>query len=148
MKIKFDYVTNSSSTSFTGYGIKLKNIPERLWHLLYNYAKAHNEENNYDMEDMNFEEFVLNGRIGGVFQDFIEDFNLNIKYCQEESVFFIGIKERGHYDVKIKKYIYDESTRNPEKVKEIFKVLFSETAIVDFNEMIEKIEFIDKEWYQ
>ena len=24
---------------------------------------------------MNFEEFVLNGRIGGVFQDFIEDFN-------------------------------------------------------------------------
>ncbi len=43
MKIKFGFVTNSSSTSFVGYGIKLKNVPERLWHFLYDYAKEHDE---------------------------------------------------------------------------------------------------------
>lgn len=148
MKIKFDYVTNSSSTSFTGYGIILKIIPERLWHFLYDYAIKHDKENNYYMEDTQFEEFVLGGKMINVFQDFISDCGLSVRYCDESDEYFIGIYSRDTYDAMTGERIVYKNDKDPDKLKEIFKSLFLETAIVDFNEMIEKIEFIDKEWYE
>jgi len=142
MKIKFDYVTNSSSTSFTGYGIKLKFVPERLWHLLYNYAK-NNKEHNYPT----FEEFVLGGPMIEAFQDFLNDNHLGIQYCDESNEWFIGLYSHETYDAKTGKRVVEKHDEDIEKIKSIFKSLFLETTIVDFSEFNNKIEFIDEEWY-
>jgi hypothetical protein len=147
MKIKFDYVTNSSSTSFTGYGIKLKFVPERLWHLLYDYAKNNKEHNYHMIESDSFEEFVLGGPMIEVFQDFLNDYHLDIRYCSESNEWFIGLYSHETYDARTGKRIVEKHDEDIEKIKSIFKSLFLETAIVDFSEFNNKIEFIDEEWY-
>lgn len=142
MKIKFDYVTNSSSTSFTGYGIKLKWIPERLWHPMYEYFKKSEE---YDGEC--FEKFILEGIITKTFDDFIDDHGLVVRYCCETEELFIGIYAKGWYDLTTQKYICEDICKDLDKIKEIFGLMFRETASIDFMEFCDKIEFIDKEWY-
>lgn len=144
MKIKFDYVTNSSSTSFTGYGIKLKFIPERLWHPIYEYYK---KSDNYDGEC--FEEFILEGFLNETFDSFISDHGLVLRYCRETDELFLGLYARGRYNPETGKCVYDEDcSKDADTIREMFQLMFKETAAVDFREFCDRVEFIDQTWYE
>ncbi len=153
MKIKLDYITNSSSVSFCGWGIRLKFVPERLWHFLYDYATKHNNKNKYYIEkSQSFEEFIISGQVTGVFQDFISDYcHLKIRYCCESDELFIGLcSDKTIVDYPVKDFAaggYEYIDEDIEKIKNIFKSLFLETSIVDFIGFCDKIEFINVEWY-
>jgi len=146
MKIKFDFVTNSSSTSFTGYGIKIKYVPESLWHPIYDYFKKSDRYHNMRKIEC-FEEFVLS-TINEIFYDFIEDHKLIARYCCETEEIFIGLYARGQYNCRTGEYIYEDCSSDINIIKEIFELMFKETNAVDFKEFCNKIEYIDKEWYE
>lgn len=143
MRIKFDYVTNSSSTSFTGYGIKLKVIPERLWHPVYEYYKKSDR-----FDDKCFEEFILEGYLNETFDDFISDHGLVLRYCRETGELFLGLYARGKYDPETRKCVYEECSKDIDVIKQIFESIYQEIGSTVFVELCDEIEFIDKTWYE
>lgn len=141
MKVKFDYVTNSSSTSFTGYGIKIEYVPESLWHPIYDYFKKSDKLNT------SFEEFIFHGNLNETFDEFMSEHGLVVRFCCETDELFIGLYAKGQYDCETGKYIYEDCSGDIEIIKNIFELMFKETHAVNFKEFCDKIEFIDKEWY-
>lgn len=128
MKVKQDFVTNSSSTSYIGWGIEIDNyMPEKTWRKLYELAV--NSDGWY--ENMTFEQFVLDGDLNGFMKD-LEGTHLYCVENQDEGKYYIGIC---HNNKESKKGIIS-------KLKcDLKKIGFDDDDLVN-------IKFIDKEWFE
>lgn len=95
MKIKSDYVTNSSSTSFCGWGIQIfdiirENIPEKFLNAVYTEYLAHCTEHNIQIISLN--EFCLRSLILNEDGERDDNYEINRWYFQ----FFKIIAEKYH----------------------------------------------------
>lgn len=91
MKRKLDFITNSSSTSYIGFGIELNVLPEKTWRKIYEFAVEDKHTDYY--KDMPFDEFVFDGHLKNyVLSDIIDECNLQCTPC--EGVYIIGIFQR------------------------------------------------------
>ena len=92
MKVKLDFVTNSSSSSFVGYGISLYESDAKKNEELV--KKAYNAERSKGyMEGTSFEEFIDDSHdlLYSIMQLICDTTNLDAAIIHEEDLLMIGI---------------------------------------------------------
>jgi len=124
MKFKNDFVTNSSSVSFIGWGIKIgKYFPSKTWRKIYDLAK---QDPFY--KDSTFEKFMFN--------NFIYHTHNCLTGTDLECMF--NCKTDEHY-IGYNGYRKGSDLEVQELIDNLKKIGFDDEDM--------KIVFIDEEWY-
>jgi len=91
MKIKNGFVTNSSSASFTGYAIEIQTVPEKIWKKIYEEMKLSNHHRADRYKSMSYEQFILDGWIVDFFDDYLNWYELKLRYNSTEDIYYISL---------------------------------------------------------
>ena len=124
MKVKLDFVTNSSSTSFCAWGtvVSLDKIPEKFKKFLYDKFKKQNESYSDFCESI-FEDY-------SILYDLLEALDLEYEISNDTDQLYLGI----------------HPTRMPEDVtlREFKESIIKKLHEIGFDN-VENLEFIDEE---
>lgn len=115
MKLKLNFVTNSSSVCFCGWGLTLdlplSNLPEKLKIVAYEYIKS---KNSY-MKDVNFTyEYFINciDNYEWEIYGFLKKYNLSVEARWSCDEVYIGVTPEGMSDEKTVGEIKAEAIKN------------------------------------
>ncbi len=134
MKLKLNFVTNSSSTCFCGWGVSLDsvifNLPDKFKKIIFESLKQ--QENNKDDDEFTYEYFLKNTEdFDWDFRTFLKKYNITMDVRWTCDEVYIGIKPENIPEDKTIRQVKDETKQKLE----------------EFGFDISNFRYIEEAWY-
>ena len=128
MKFKNCFVTNSSSVSFIGWGIKIKEyFPAKTWKKIYELVA----KSDCYYKNRPFECFILDGHFDDSIYGSIEGTDLTCHLDGDKNIYYVGLED----------FQSEEKEKTIQKLKDELKRIGFE------DKDMEKIEYINEMWH-